>query len=129
MEGTTCWTFTGDSLKGQGGKTKPDIVVDLRRLVVTEPAAFRRQLGLNGGTRVLANAKGVVQSGWMPQRKTRLEFRNHSQCGKKRVRIACHIALAYDWIPNQLHTKIDQTKLKHLPPTMWRHSGGLGGVE
>ena len=32
-------------------KKKSDIVV------VTEPAAFRRQLGLNDGTRVLANAK------------------------------------------------------------------------
>ena len=56
-----CWTFTGDSLKGQGGKTKPDIVV------VTEPAAFRRQLGLNGGTRVLVNAKEGC-SVWMDAR-------------------------------------------------------------
>ena len=49
-----CWTFTGDSLKGQGGKTKPDIVV------VTE-------LGLNGGTRVLVNAKEGC-SVWMDAR-------------------------------------------------------------
>ena len=91
----TCWSFTGDR-KGQGGQTQPGVVV------LTEPAALRRQLGPNG-SQVLANAQGGSGDGLFGLNGWRRGRHLGSQCGKKKAGIACHIALAYDWIPNRLN--------------------------